>query len=144
MDSLELIARLRELAAERPRFGYRRLGTLLRREGVVVNHKRLLRIYRIEIVFYLCDALTYWHGFTDPHSEKVKKDLCKNIKGHLDYWNQFLSEFESCGNATDVDTDGGGVVDDVHYIYPEYELLDYTLQEINFSIPLSACTSYCP
>jgi putative transposase len=39
---------LRKLAAERPRFGYRRLGCLLRRRGVVVNHKRLWRIYRDE------------------------------------------------------------------------------------------------
>jgi putative transposase len=40
--------RLRELAAERPRFGYRRLHALLRREGVVVNHKRVERLYRAE------------------------------------------------------------------------------------------------
>ena len=38
--------RLRELAAERPRFGYRRLHVLLRREGVIVNHKRIERLYR--------------------------------------------------------------------------------------------------
>ena len=38
--------RLRELAAERPRFGYRRLHVLLRREGVIVNHKRVERLYR--------------------------------------------------------------------------------------------------
>jgi putative transposase len=40
--------RLRELAAERPRFGYRRLHALLRREGIVVNHKRVERLYREE------------------------------------------------------------------------------------------------
>jgi putative transposase len=38
--------RLLELAALRKRFGYRRLGLLLRREGVVVNHKRVYRLYR--------------------------------------------------------------------------------------------------
>jgi putative transposase len=37
--------RLRELAALRKRFGYRRLGLLLRREGVLVNHKRVYRLY---------------------------------------------------------------------------------------------------
>ncbi|CAA7614633.1 hypothetical protein MTBUT4_190011 [Magnetospirillum sp. UT-4] len=31
--------------AERRRFGYRRLGLLLFREGVVMNHKKLLRLY---------------------------------------------------------------------------------------------------
>ena len=40
--------RLRELAAERRRFGYRRLGYLLAREGMKPNHKKLLRIYREE------------------------------------------------------------------------------------------------
>ena len=41
-------ARLRELGAIRRRFGYRRLHILLKREGVVVNHKKLYRIYREE------------------------------------------------------------------------------------------------
>ncbi len=40
--------RLRELAAERRRFGYRRLHVLLRRERHIVNHKRAHRIYREE------------------------------------------------------------------------------------------------
>ena len=35
-----------ELASERPRFGYRRLGVLLARQGERVNHKRLFRVYR--------------------------------------------------------------------------------------------------
>jgi putative transposase len=43
-----LRARLRELAAERRRFGYRRLHVLLRREGLVVNRKRTQRLYREE------------------------------------------------------------------------------------------------
>jgi putative transposase len=40
--------RLRELASERRRFGYRRLGLLLAREGIVINHKKLYRLYREE------------------------------------------------------------------------------------------------
>jgi putative transposase len=40
--------RLRELAKERPRFGYPRLTYLLRQEGWTVNPKRLYRIYREE------------------------------------------------------------------------------------------------
>jgi putative transposase len=36
------------LAAQRPRFGYRRLHALLRREGIIINHKRLERLYREE------------------------------------------------------------------------------------------------
>ena len=41
-------ARLRELAAVRRRFGYRRLHVLLGREGMVMNHKKLRRLYREE------------------------------------------------------------------------------------------------
>ena len=47
-DDQPLRQRLRELAAVRPRFGYRRLHVLLRREGVIVNHKRIERLYREE------------------------------------------------------------------------------------------------
>jgi len=38
--------KLMDLARERPRFGYRRLGVLLEREGEHINHKRLFRVYR--------------------------------------------------------------------------------------------------
>jgi putative transposase len=44
----DLRQRLRELAAERPRYGYQRLWVLLRREGWEVNHKRVYRLYREE------------------------------------------------------------------------------------------------
>jgi putative transposase len=40
--------RLRELAAARPRFGYRRLHILLRREGWRINAKKTYRLYREE------------------------------------------------------------------------------------------------
>ncbi|APT30072.1 insertion element ISR1 putative 11 kDa protein A1 [Methylobacterium phyllosphaerae] len=40
--------RLKELAAARVRYGYRRLHILSRREGCEVNHKRTYRIYRDE------------------------------------------------------------------------------------------------
>jgi len=41
----ELRERLVVLARERHRFGYSRMLILLRREGFVVNHRRLFRIY---------------------------------------------------------------------------------------------------
>lgn len=41
--SAELVARLKELAAEKRRYGYRRLHVLLRREGHAVNRKRTYR-----------------------------------------------------------------------------------------------------
>jgi putative transposase len=42
----ELRGRLLQLAREKPRFGYRRLHVLLRREGEMTNHKRVYRVYR--------------------------------------------------------------------------------------------------
>jgi putative transposase len=42
-DALRM--RLRELAASRVRFGYRRLTVILRREGWRVNPKRIYRLY---------------------------------------------------------------------------------------------------
>ena len=40
--------RLKELALQRRRFGYRRLHILLRREGLALNHRKLFRLYREE------------------------------------------------------------------------------------------------
>jgi putative transposase len=40
--------RLKSVAAQRPRFGYRRLAIMLRRAGVQINRKRVYRLYREE------------------------------------------------------------------------------------------------
>lgn len=40
--------RMKAIVPERRRFGYRRPHVLLRREGQLVNHKSLFRIYREE------------------------------------------------------------------------------------------------
>lgn len=42
-----ILARLRELSVQRPRFGYRRLHVLLKRQGLVINRKRVYRLYRL-------------------------------------------------------------------------------------------------
>ncbi len=47
-DDTAIRLRLRELAASRRRFGYRRLRVLLEREGTHLNHKRLRRLYAEE------------------------------------------------------------------------------------------------
>jgi putative transposase len=44
----ELRTRIKELAAQRVRWGYRQIHTLLQREGWVVNRKRVQRLYREE------------------------------------------------------------------------------------------------
>jgi len=45
-ETLQLQARIVDLAHARRRFGYRRIHDLLRREGVRANHKRVYRLYR--------------------------------------------------------------------------------------------------
>src|SRR5438105_2701567 len=47
-DDAGLRQRMRTIAQERRRFGYRRLHVLLKREGYVINHKKLFRLYREE------------------------------------------------------------------------------------------------
>jgi len=53
-DDHDLRERMKALAHERRRFGYRRLHVLLRREGHFVNHKRLFRLYRERPVSGFC------------------------------------------------------------------------------------------
>jgi putative transposase len=45
-DELRLVEPPKSIAMERRCFGYRRIGLMLRSEGIVVNHKRAHRIYR--------------------------------------------------------------------------------------------------
>ena len=47
-DETQARERIRELAGERRRFGYRRLHWLLGREGIIMNHKKFRRLYREE------------------------------------------------------------------------------------------------
>jgi putative transposase len=42
----DLRKKMTELARQKPRFGYRRLGVLLEKNGVTANHKRLFRVYQ--------------------------------------------------------------------------------------------------
>lgn len=47
-DEEALVKRMRQLAGERPRFGYRRIAALLRREGWEASATRVLRLWRKE------------------------------------------------------------------------------------------------
>lgn len=47
-DEEPLVKRMRELAGQRPRFGYRRIGALLRRELSRASPTRILRLWRRE------------------------------------------------------------------------------------------------
>jgi len=45
-DCAEIRKEMKEMAGMRRRFGYRRIGVLLERKGMSMNHKKLYRIYR--------------------------------------------------------------------------------------------------
>ena len=47
-DDAGLRTRLKELAHERRRFGYRQLNQMLKREGIIVNLKKVRRLYTEE------------------------------------------------------------------------------------------------
>ena len=47
-DSADIRQEMQEIAGKRRRFGYRRIGVLLERKGMIMNHKKLYRIYREE------------------------------------------------------------------------------------------------
>jgi putative transposase len=53
-DDAATRTRLKELAAERRRFGWRRLKLLLAREGIRMNHKKLRRLYAEERLQVRC------------------------------------------------------------------------------------------
>ena len=47
-DNPEIRKEMSEIAEKRRRFGYRRFGILLERKGIMMNHKKLYRLYREE------------------------------------------------------------------------------------------------
>ena len=47
-DQSALRMRIRDIAHQRPRFGYQHIHVMLRREGWLVNKKRVRRLYRLE------------------------------------------------------------------------------------------------
>ena len=47
-DDMDLREAMKKIAGERQRFGYRRIHLMLERQGVVMNQKKLRRLYREE------------------------------------------------------------------------------------------------
>lgn len=46
MASPEIREEMKDIAGKRRRFGYRRIGVLRERKGMIMNHKKLYRLYR--------------------------------------------------------------------------------------------------
>ena len=53
-DDAVLREKIRSIAAERRRFGYRRVHILLQRDGICINHKKLRRLYAEEKLQVKC------------------------------------------------------------------------------------------
>ncbi|MCG7495009.1 IS3 family transposase [Thalassobius sp. Cn5-15] len=47
-DNPEIRKEMKAVAAQRRRFGYRRIGVMLERKGLIMNHKKLYRLYTEE------------------------------------------------------------------------------------------------
>ena len=47
-DNSEVREKMKAIASKRRRFGYRRIGVLLERKGMIMNHKMLYRLYTEE------------------------------------------------------------------------------------------------
>ena len=67
-DEAPLAARMRELACSRPRFGYRRVAVLLRREAWRASDTRVLRLWRQE-------------GLKVPNKQRKRRHLGNSANG---------------------------------------------------------------
>ncbi len=47
-DQVAIRDAIKDVAGKRRRFGYRRIGIILERQGMIMNHKKLHRLYREE------------------------------------------------------------------------------------------------
>jgi len=69
--------RLRELAAQRRRFGYRRLGWLLAREGHAMDHKKVYRLY-------IQPGNPVQNAFIESFNSKLRGFMPRRLKGEWD------------------------------------------------------------
>jgi putative transposase len=67
-DEVILVERMHEQVRQHPRYGYRRIWALLRREGFRVNRKRIWRLWRRE-------------GFKVPQKQRKKRRLGHSANG---------------------------------------------------------------
>ncbi len=74
----DLQGRIEEIALRFPRYGYRRMTAQLRREGFLVNHKRVLRLMRESDL--LVRSKRKWLCTTDSrHGFRVWSNLCREV-----------------------------------------------------------------
>jgi putative transposase len=86
-----LRSRLVELAREKPRYGYRRLEVLLRRDGERVNHKRLYRVYR--------EAGLAMRRKRRKHCLRVGQPLPARTRANQEWGLDFVHDAVECGRG---------------------------------------------
>jgi len=86
-----LRTRLTALAREKPRFGYRRLHVLLRRDGDAVNHKRVHRVYRA--------AGLAIRRKKRKHCARVGQPLTPRTAPNQEWALDFVADRVECGRA---------------------------------------------
>lgn len=73
----DILDRIDWIACEYPRYGYRRITKQLHREGIIVNHKKVLRLMQENSL--LCSAKRKWIKTTDSrHNFKRYPNLIKD------------------------------------------------------------------
>ncbi len=90
-DDAELRQDLIELARQKPRFGYRRLGVLLERRGHKVNHKHLYRLYRDEHLAV--------RRLKRKHVSRAAEPLANLSKANQEWSMDFVSDGLATGRA---------------------------------------------
>ena len=79
-EETELRQRLQELALAHRHYGYRRLSVLLRREGLAVNHKRVLRLMREDNLLCLRQQPFVPLTTLSVHSWPVLPNLVRDLR----------------------------------------------------------------
>ncbi len=78
-EDADLRDKIEEMVVEYPRYGYRRVTAQLRREGMIVNHKRVQRIMQEESL--ICKTTKKWVATTDSnHRYPVYPNLLKDVE----------------------------------------------------------------
>jgi len=75
-EEVEMTLRIKAIAFERRRFGYRRVHQMLRREGVNVNHKKVYRLYG-DAGLVVRKRKRRKGIMVAPHHQKSKPQCCK-------------------------------------------------------------------
>ena len=83
-EGLALIRRIEELAGAHPRYGYRRIWALLRREGRTVNVKAVHRLWRLSGLKLAGPRAA--HKPRRPHGQDVNGCHLRPSRGKDDVW----------------------------------------------------------